>query len=251
MSKKWIPLLAAMAVVAAPASAAAQSEWEHTATLYGFFPGISTTVETPRGEVESEIGFDEIWDNLDIAFFGAFEARNKRLSLVGDFQFVDLGVEAEIPANPLFSSAEIDNKLVVVGAYAMYALVDAADLRFDVGGGLRHLDVSIETELHGQGTTPDESFSAEAGWTDAVIAARFSQQFNDNWYGVAYADVGGFGIGDSSDLTWQAFAGAGYRFSETWSVAGGYRNLTIEREFGPLDVTSDVSGPFLGFQARF
>ena len=89
------------------------------------------------------------------------------------------------------------------------------------------------------------------GWTDAVIAARVSRQFNDNWYGFAYADVGGFGIGDSSDLTWQAFAGAGYRFSETWSVAGGYRNLTIEREFGPLDVTSDVSGPFLGFQARF
>jgi hypothetical protein len=116
---------------------------------------------------------------------------------------------------------------------------------------LRYLDASIDTHLTGRGATPNASFSRDGGWTDVLIAARASRQFNDNWYGVAYADVGGFGIGDSSDLTWQAFAAGGYRLNETWSALGGYRHLSIERAFGAFDVAADVSGPFLGFQAKF
>jgi hypothetical protein len=251
MSMRLIPLLAAVVAFAAPGTASAQSQWDYTGTLYGWFPGVSTTLETPVGEVESEVDFDEILDDLDLAFFGALEARKGRLSLVGDLQYIDLGVEAEPPQNPLFSAADVDSKLVLVGAYATYALVDTADLRFDVGAGLRYVDASIETHLDGQGAAPDATFSRDGGWTDVLIAARVSRQFNDNWYGVAYADVGGFGIGDSSDLTWQAFAGAGDQLNETWSAVGGYRHLTIERPFGTFDVTVDVSGPFLGFQARF
>jgi hypothetical protein len=251
MSTKWIPLLAAAVALAAPGSAAAENKWDYTATLYGWFPGVSTTVETPVGEVESEVGFDEILEDLDIALFGALEARRGRLSLVGDLQYIDLGVEAEPPPNVLFSAADIDAKLVLVGVYATYAVVDNADLRFDVGAGLRFVDASIDTHFDGQGTTPDASFSREGGWTDAIIAARVSRQFNDRWFGVAYADVGGFGIGESSDLTWQAFVAGGYRFNETWSAVGGYRHLTVERAFGAFDVAADVSGPFLGFQAKF
>jgi hypothetical protein len=251
MLVKWVSLLAAAVALAAPGSAVAQSNWNYTGTLYGWFPGVATTVETPVGEIESEVEFEEILEDLDIAFFGALEARKGRLSLVGDLQYIDLGVEAEPPQNPRFDAAEVDSKLVLVGAYAIYALVDTADLRFDVGAGLRYVDSSIETHLEGPGAAPDATFSRDGGWTDVLIASRVSRQFNDKWYGVAYADVGGFGIGDSSDLTWQAFAAGGFRINETWSAVGGYRHLSIERAFGAFDVTADVSGPFLGFQAKF
>lgn len=250
MPLRWTLLPAAMAV-AAPGSAAAEGKWDYTATLYGWFPGVSTTVETPFGEVESEADFDEIWETLDIAFFAALEARTGRLSLVGDLQFFDVGAEAEPPNTTLFSAAEVDAQMVLFSAYATYALVDKANLRFDVGAGLRYIDASVDTHLFGQGATPDASFSRDGGWTDVLIAARVNHQFNRRWYGVAYADVGGFGIGDSSDLTWQAFAGGGYRFNESWSAVGGYRHLSIERPLNNFDVTADVSGPFFGFQASF
>jgi hypothetical protein len=237
--------------VAASGSASAGSDWHYTATLYGWFPGVSTTVETPMGEVESEASFDEILETLDLAFLGALEARNGRFSLIADLQFFDVGVEAEPPTGMLFSEAEVDSQMVLLSAYATYALVDTDDLRVDVGGGLRYIDATIDTHLTGVAPTPDASFSRDGGWADALIAARISKQFDERWYGVAYADVGGFGIGDSSDLTWQAFVGAGYRFNETWSAVGGYRHLSIERAFGNFDVTADVSGPFLGFQASF
>ena len=64
-------------------------------------------------------------------------------------------------------------------------------------------------------------------------------------------DVGGFGIGDSSDLSWQAFGAVGYRFNETWSAELGYRYLSIEREIDNSHVTLDMYGPVLGVTARF
>lgn len=250
MSMRWSPLLAALAA-AASAPASAESDWDYTATLYGWFPGVSTTVETPVGEVEGEVDFDEILETLDIAFLGAIEARKGRLTLIADLQYFDFGVEAVTPSAALFSDAEVDSQLLQFSVYASYALVDAADLRFDAGAGLRHVAATIDTRLEGLGAVPDAFFSRDGGWTDVLIAARVSHQFSDRWHGVAYADVGGFGIGDSSDLTWQAFAGVGYRIDETWSAVGGYRHLTIERSFDNFDISVDVSGPFLGFQASF
>ena len=251
MATKWISLLGAVALVGVPGSAAAQSGWDHTATLYGWFPGVSTAVETPFGEVEGKAGFDEILETLDVAFLGALEARKGRLSLVADLQFFDVGVEAAPPGGILFSEAEVDSQLLMLGAYATYAVIDENDLRFEIGGGLRYADATLDTLLIGQGLTPDASFSRNGGWTDMLVSARVRRQFNDGWHGVAYADAGGFGIGESSDLTWQVFAGGGYRLSDTWSAVGGYRHIVIERELDNAAVTVEVSGPFLGFQASF
>ncbi|MEL6828604.1 MAG: hypothetical protein AAFO63_00565, partial [Pseudomonadota bacterium] len=86
MSLKRILLLAAVAL---PGPAAAESDWEYTSTLYGWFPGVTTTVETPVGEIEAEVDFDEVLETLDLAFLGALEARKGKLSLIGDFQFFD------------------------------------------------------------------------------------------------------------------------------------------------------------------
>ena len=249
MSKKWILLLAALA----PSSAMAQtqSQWDYSATMYGWFPGVTTSVATPLGTVESEVGFDEIFDHLDLAFLGAVEARKGRLTLAGDLQYFDVGAEAKPPVGAPTATAEVDSKMLVFGAYAAYAVVDQPDLRFDLGAGLRYIDASFEAKLNGQGSAPATAFQRDGGWTDGIIAARVQRQFNARWFGVAYADVGGFGVGDSSDLTWQAFAGAGYRINDKWSAFGGYRHLSVEREFKGFDVTSEVSGPFLGAQVKF
>ncbi|ESQ75147.1 hypothetical protein [Asticcacaulis sp. AC402] len=250
MSLNWVPTLAAIALIM-PGAAAAQSQWDYTATLYGWFPGVSSEIVTPVGVVEGEAEFEEILETLDIAFLGAFEARKDRLSLIGDVQYFDIGVETEPPVGLPYSEAEIDSKLALASAYATYAVVDTEDLRLDVGGGLRYLDLSIDTHLAGQGSTPDATFNNEGGWADVLVAARITKAFNDNWYGVAYADVGGFGLGDSSDLTWQVAGSLGYRFDDRWSMIGGYRHMSIERVFGNADVKSEVSGPFLGLQAKF
>jgi opacity protein-like surface antigen len=69
--------------------------------------------------------------------------------------------------------------------------------------------------------------------------------------GVAYADIGGFGIEDSSELSWQVFGGFGYRLSDTWSAIAGYRYLSIERDVLNSSITADLYGPQIGVQVAF
>lgn len=247
MSFKRILLLAAVAM---PGTAAAESDWEYTATLYGWFPGVTTTVETPVGEIEAEVDFDEVLETLDLAFLGAFEARKDRLSLIGDLQFFDVSAETERTPGD-FTRAEVDSQLLIFSGYATYALVDSDDLRFDVGGGLRYNGTSVEAQLVEEGGTSGPSFEDDGGWTDLLLAARIHRQFNDKWYGTGFADIGGFGIGDSSEITWQVSAGVGYAFNDTWSMAGGYRYYSVEHGDDPVTTTIEVSGPFLGVQIAF
>ncbi|MEL6475129.1 MAG: hypothetical protein AAFQ21_13685 [Pseudomonadota bacterium] len=247
MSLTRIILLAAVAM---PGTAAADSDWEYTGKFYGWFPGVTTTVETPIGEVEAEVDFDEVLETLDIAFLGAFEARKGRLSLIGDLQYFDVSAETE-RAPGAFTGAEIDSQLVIFSAYSTYALVDSNDLRFDVGGGLRFNGSSVEAKLEEDGGASGPSFEDDGGWTDLLFAARVRSQFSDKWYGTGYADVGGFGIGDSSELTWQVSAGLGYEFNDTWSMVGGYRHYSVEHGDELVTATVEVSGPFLGVDIAF
>lgn len=248
MSKTWIALIAGIVL---PVSAAAQDEWEFRATVNGWFAGVSTTLDTPQGELEAEVDFDEVLEALDLAFLSSLEARKGRWSFIGDLDFFDLSAEVDTPFGNLFSQAEVGNELTLFSAYAAYAVVDGPRTRVDLGGGLRYYDTTIETRLTGQGETPDLSFTDEADWTDLVIAARVNHRFTDKWYGVSYLDLGGFGIEDSSELTWQGFAAVGYQFNDRWSALGGYQHLSIDREFDRTDIEAELSGPYLGIQVAF
>lgn len=182
------------AVIAFPFAAEAQSPWEYRATLYGWFPAASATVETPVGELETDADFDEILETLDLAFLGALEARNGRWSFVGDLVYTDVSSETDAPLGGLFARGEVDAQTTLLSAYALYALADRDDLRFEVGGGVRYNHVEVDTFLAGQGATPDLSLGNSGDWADLLLAARGSTRFSDRWSGRAYVDIGGFGI---------------------------------------------------------
>lgn len=235
------------ALIMLPLPAMAQQERGYTATFYGWLPGVTTTVDTPLGEFEAEVEFSEILDNLDFAFLAAVEARNGRWAFVGDLQYFDLGAEAS-SSGPVIDTIDIDSQVAILGGYALYDVSGRPDTRIELGGGLRYYDATFDTVVSGAAPL---NLSVEGNWTDAVLSARVTQAFNEDWFGVAYVDGGGFGWGDSSEQTYQAFLVAGYRFSDTWSAVAGYRHLMFEREFDQITVTSDVGGPVIGFQNRF
>lgn len=248
MSLKRIAFLTALAC---SSQAMAQEGWEYRATFYGWLTGVTTEAETPLGEFEAEIEFADIFDELDIAAFAAFEARKGRWSFIADGMYVELSPEINVPGGALLSGGEIESQTGLISAYATYAIVDEAQWRFDVGGGLRYYDASTETTVIGPDGSPAGVFTTDGSWTDLLLAARATRSFNENWWGVAYADIGGFGIEDSSELSWQVLGGVGYRFSETWSAIASYRYLSIERDVVGSSIVADLYGPQIGVQAAF
>ncbi len=70
--------------------------------------------------------------------------------------------------------------------------------------------------------------------------------FSESWYLPFHLDIG---TGDS-DLTWQAMAGIGYRFSKI-DIGAGYRYLEWELENRKVLGNLELKGPFVGIKFRF
>ena len=244
------PICLASSFVLAAAPLSAEERWEYTFTGSAWFTGLSSDIETPFGDLNIDLDFSDIRDILDLALFSSFEARNGRFSLIADLVFADLGADQNSPFGGAFRSAEVDTRLTLVSAYGAYSVVDDPGLRIDLGGGLRYSNADLKLRLVGN-MAPTFGRSLSETWVDPLVGARAQFDLSGDWYGNVFADIGGFGIGNASDLTWQAYAGVGYRFNETWSMQVGYRHLSIDRAFDRVDATLEVSGPIIGVQASF
>lgn len=242
--------IVAAGLLAAAGPAAAQEQWDYTASVFGWFSGLKSEVATPFGSVEAELDFSDVWESLNTAFFGSFEARNGRWALITDLILADLSAEQDIPPGASFNSAEVDTRLTLLSAYAAYSVVDDPGFRVDLGAGLRYADADLDVLLRGA-AAPTTRLSLSDSWVDPLIGARMRYDLSNAWFANAAADVGGFGIGEASDLTWQAYAGVGYRFNDTWSMQAGYRYLYIDKSFDGPDVTLELYGPMIGLQASF
>jgi hypothetical protein len=235
------------ATVGAPASA---QDWTYAASVYGWFSGLGSSIETPRGTVETELDFSEVLKLLDFAAFGAVEARSGPWGFIGDVAYSRLSAVEETPFGNLFDDAEVESELTLLTGYAAYRAFDTPEAAIDVGAGIRFGSLDLGIDLNGN-LAADQSFASSDTWADPVIAARVLVPFGDRWYGKAFADVGGFGVGDASDLTWQAYASLGYRFNQRWSAEVGYRHFAVEREVDGRDLELSLSGALVGVTARF
>ena len=108
----------------------------------------------------------------------------------------------------------------------------------------------VDTELELRpGILPGVTVDQNKSWTDPIVGTRLGVQLTDRLSLQALGDVGGFGAG--SDLTWQAFAGIGYRFHPRWTFTAGYRALAVDFERGDFELDVIMHGPVLGLGFRF
>jgi hypothetical protein len=234
-------------MLAGPA-AAQTSGWTFAVSPYAWVPGITAAVDTAWGTVEIDKSSSDVLSKLDIAFMGAFEARNGRWGLIADLFYADLSQSQATPFGLLFSQARIETEAKALSAYAAYRIHEDNRTSIDLMAGLRIQSLDIDLSLS-PGLLPDQSFGISETWVDPLIGGRVRFAITDHWFATAFADVGGLDVG--SDLTWQVFASLGYQFSERWSVQGGWRHVAIAKEIGGRDVDTDFSGPLLGFTVRF
>ena len=97
----------------------------------------------------------------------------------------------------------------------------------------------------------DEDFDATAIWVDPLVGVRVRADLTDRFGVALLGNVGGFGIGSASDLTWEALAAVGWRLNERWTLRAGYRALGVERGSGSKEANLVFHGPIVGATRRF
>ena len=224
--------------------------WSGQATLYGWFPTITGAQEGRDGRPIVDLDAEDILRALDFGFMGAAEVRNGRFGLLLDVVYVDLSEDGNglFPERPNAIRTEVGTKLTMFTLAGAYRAYEAEGSSVDIYAGARWYDVDLSFDARNDRF--QVSRDAGVDWVDPIVGVRGAIPLGERWTLSGFADIGGFD--ESSDLSWEVYAGASYAFSERWAGTIGYRYMSIlyeATERATLDI--EVQGPVLGITYKF
>jgi len=248
------------------ASKPAKSDWSGNLIVYGWLAGVKGTV-ADAGGTEIDIPFETFLDLTDSGFqmyaevrwrkwFLGFDGTWAKLSIDRDGTLADLQVSIrqrifdmrvgyrvlegtlEAPAPARDDRSERWGRVVVVDAFV----------------GARYFFTKIKAT-----TTPIIGNPVVVEGTDErvdpFVGGRLGWEFARRWILVLRGDIGGFGIGDAAQFTWQFSANVGFRITRRISVFLGYRLLSYDTITGSGDDETGTDllqhGPQIGASFRF
>lgn len=262
LAGRWLAGLAAAGAVGwtevapaeEPARAVPADGWVISATVYAWAFSLDGNGAVRGREFDVDLSFGDILGDVSVAGMGMIAARR------GRFGFY---------VNPLFGRTETDENIgplefrvrqdtTFLGFGGLYRLGEwhsgetvssgpqSAMLEAYAGGRV----IDLRLELNGRQGLPKNDQSET--WVDPVIGLEGETLLTERWELFGGGDIGGFGVG--SDLTWQWFAGAGYRFdllgNETF-LRAGWRMLAIDYDDDGFKWDVTYRGPMLGLTMRF
>jgi hypothetical protein len=238
--------------LAQPATAqeADPDRWGLTVAPYFVFPNMSG--QTGIGDVTVDVDANpgDIFDKLQFGFMIFMEMSNQDWAVGVDALYMDLGQDGQTPI--LGRESKADMKQLAIQWNILRRVATWAEV--GIGVRLNSLDAGLFVAA-GDVILPEINIGQKETWLDPLIAARFTIPMESKWHIGFQGDIGGFGIG--SDFAWQAFPFVGYRFSQVFELAGGYRAIGMKYENGDSGTTDyflydmTIFGPQLGIILRF
>ena len=164
----------------------------------------------------------------------AGDPRRFQVDLLAGVRYWNANVDVEVDVAPA--------TLTVGGTTVPVSSLDLSRVRAHVG------DLTLPGNLVRGGSRRAES---RTDWFDPIAGLRISADVLESVSLFTLGDMGGFGLGEASGLTWQAMAGIEWRFARHFSVNAAYRALAIDRAEQGVVEDAVLHGPQLGFGVRF
>lgn len=220
--------------------------WQNEILIYGWYAGIDGDVVLPTGtDIEATVDTSDIIDNLEMVLMGGYEGRIGKWSVLADIVYMDVGDTTNGPLNAGVLGVGLDIQSWVVSGAVGYDVIQSESGLLSVLGGARYLALDVDAQLKYFDATALAKSGSDHLW-DGIIGIRGFFRLTDAWYLPYYADIGA----GNSDLTYQLFAGVGYRYS--WGdIRFGYKYLHYDFSDDYLMEDLTLSGPALGVSFRF
>lgn len=211
--------------------------WKYGAGIYVWGTGVKG--ETANGD-PIDMSFSDLVSDLDFTFMGTFGARKDKWTFGADVIYLKISDKPNTPLGGPLVLTKVQLKNWVITPTVAYRVMESEKLDLDVVVGARYLNMEPTIGINGVNTTDS------GGVTDGIVGLRGEYDINEKWYMPFQFDVGG---GDS-DVTWQAFAGVGYRY-ENFDLIAGYRHMEWDFDTGTPLKDLSMSGPIIGAIYKF
>ena len=214
------------------------NEWSYTGSMYLWAAGMSGQT---AHEGDFDTPFSDILDNLDMAFMGTLGAQKERWGVHADIIYLDVG--SALDDNRFIDDLSL--KSWIISPTVSYELINDEQFNLHALAGARYFYMKPILKLE-NGLAKETSGDV---W-DGIVGLKGSYDFNEKWFMPFQADIG---TGDT-DVTWQAFAGIGYKY-ENFDLIVGYRHLEWDfndnQPGGKVFNDFNVDGPVFGAKFRF
>lgn len=217
-------------------------EWKFSASINGWLPDM--TIKTAGGDKHT-ITIRDILKNLNLTVMSTLTAQKGKWGFLTDVVYMNISKGTYLPRTPSIAITNIKMQAWVVAPSVTYRFMESEDLSLNVLAGARYLYVNAPVQVNYN----KKIEQYDHAW-DAIVGLMGKYDLNKKWFMPFHFDVGTGEI----DLTWQAFAGVGYKY-DNFDVMAGYRYL--EFKFDDNDDAGDVfdsitiNGPIVGFKYHF
>jgi hypothetical protein len=238
-------LLNAPETSAQSASQGSSEGWRFQAIPYFWGSDFKGRVGIGDRSADVDASFSDIFEELNFAVMGTFQAKRDRFVTLADVMYLNLSDEKATPG-PLFSSVDAIQRTFIFGPQAGYRLVGSESAFMDVLGGIRFWHVNGELKF-ATGLLPGIDVEGDRNWVDGIFGLRGSYPLSSTWYISGYGDIGGGG----SNLTYQILGTAGANIGERYAIVFGYRRLDVNYNKDRFLFDNAMGGPIVGFAIKF
>ena len=231
-----------------------RKNWSFTISPYVWLAGNATDV----GGEKLRQSFNDLASLTNFGFQMVTSARYKRFTASLDWTYAHLG--AELGNDALIVDAHIyqwivDPKL----GYIFYDKIDYDEknviagwsMEANIGAKYWVNDINIDYSLLIFDNIPiDGSIGEKQGWWDLMLGLKTKFVLSKSVLLSVGADVGGFGIGNSSKFAWDFAYSNTFKVSKLLMITAGYRSFRYNRIDGTgedeLKTKVNAYGPFIG-----
>lgn len=193
--------------------------------------------------VESNMNFNEIFDDSNFSFMAFGEARHEKISLFGDFSYVNFSPNQKVSSQ---TNLNVKVKLATLALGVGYAVIDDVNTTLDVvmGGKLWHSSMNYHVS---GGYLDGVSRDGDATWVDVFSGFKGRKNITESIFVEGWALAGG----GQSKFIWDVSGVIGINFYSNWNLSAGYR--VVDADYHRDGYVFDIKqkGPIMGIYSRF
>ena len=244
-------LVASFLITATLSPAGAQvleksDHWKSFVSIYGWVPAFTGDAKFKGLDFEVDTTYGDTLDNLKFFAMGHYEGYKGRWGIMVDAMYGQLEKDKDYTGGALPGARQFKLTQSLVEVAIPYRLTwnpVVADVF--IGGRYNYLYGEI-----GIPSVPVKRDDTLA-FVDPIVGGRVFFPLAKGWTLGLRGDLGGFGIGNASDLAANGNVSINWQLNEVFSLQGGYRALYMKYNEGENEWNATQHGPWLGIGFSF
>ncbi len=221
-------------------------QWKSFLAIYGWVPAITGDVKVKGLESDLDVSYSDVLNNLDVAFMAHYEGFKGHWGIMLDGIYARLEAEKEHPGGAAPGRRQLKWTQSLVELAIPYR-VSWNPVVADVFFGGRYNYINAEIAIPSRAAKKDDTLA----FVDPIVGGRVFIPLSKTWFLGLRGDIGGFGIGNASDLALNGNAFVNWQITDLFSTQLGYRALYMKYNEGENEWNATQHGPWLGLGFSF